>query len=97
MREQNVPVVPRRILASLISSLSAGVVPRAGAPYIAIGREVMLYSLMIERPVVVLPQPDSPTRPKTSPRLTSKLTSSTALTDLKYWQRCSTLSNTSSF
>ncbi len=31
-------VVPRRILASLISSVSAGVVPRAGAPYMAIGR-----------------------------------------------------------
>ena len=30
--------VPRRILASLLSSLSAGVVPRSGAPYIAIGR-----------------------------------------------------------
>ena len=25
------------------------------------------YSLIIERPVVVLPQPDSPTKPKTSP------------------------------
>lgn len=30
--------VPKRILASLLSSLSAGVVPRSGAPYIAIGR-----------------------------------------------------------
>ena len=30
--------VPRRILSSLIASVSAGVVPRAGAPYIAIGR-----------------------------------------------------------
>lgn len=30
--------IPRRILASLIASVSAGVVPRAGAPYIAIGR-----------------------------------------------------------
>ena len=30
--------VPKRILSSLISSVSAGVVPRAGAPYIAIGR-----------------------------------------------------------
>ena len=33
------PQVPRRILASLLSSVSAGVVPRAGAPYIAIGRK----------------------------------------------------------
>ncbi len=30
--------VPRRILRALLSSLSAGVVPRTGAPYIAIGR-----------------------------------------------------------
>ncbi len=30
--------VPRRILGSLLSSVSAGVVPRSGAPYIAIGR-----------------------------------------------------------
>lgn len=30
--------VPRRILSALLSSVSAGVVPRAGAPYIAIGR-----------------------------------------------------------
>ena len=37
--EQNQTVtVPRRILSSLLSSLAAGVVPRAGAPYIAIGR-----------------------------------------------------------
>ena len=33
------PMVPRRILSSLLSSISAGVVPRAGAPYIAIGRK----------------------------------------------------------
>ena len=31
--------IPRRILTSLVSSLAAGVVPRAGAPYIAIGRK----------------------------------------------------------
>lgn len=31
--------VPKRILSSLLSSIAAGVVPRAGAPYIAIGRE----------------------------------------------------------
>ena len=38
--EQNQTVtVPRRILTSLLSSLAAGVVPRAGAPYIAIGRK----------------------------------------------------------
>lgn len=33
-----IPKVPKRILVSLLSSVSAGVVPRAGAPYIAIGR-----------------------------------------------------------
>ncbi len=33
-----IPKVPKRILTSLLSSVSAGVVPRAGAPYIAIGR-----------------------------------------------------------
>ena len=39
MTEQNgIPKVPKRILTSLLSSVSAGVVPRAGAPYIAIGR-----------------------------------------------------------
>src|SRR5688572_15496683 len=32
------------------------------------------------RPVVVLPEPDSPTTPSVSPRLTQKLTPSTALT-----------------
>ena len=46
MREQNTPAVPRRILASLISSLSAGVVPRAGAPYIAIGRDEEIRALL---------------------------------------------------
>ena len=30
--------VPKRILSSLIGSIAAGVVPRTGAPYIAIGR-----------------------------------------------------------
>ncbi len=30
--------IPRRILSGLLSSLSAGVVPRVGAPYIAMGR-----------------------------------------------------------
>ena len=30
--------VPRRILNTLLTSLGAGVVPRSGAPYIAIGR-----------------------------------------------------------
>ena len=34
----------------------------------------------MQRPVVDLPQPDSPTRPKVSPGKMSKLMSSTALT-----------------
>ena len=38
--------IPKRILASLIASVSAGVVPRSGAPYIAIGREEELGSLL---------------------------------------------------
>lgn len=39
LQEQNqIPKVPKRILGSLLASVSAGVVPRAGAPYIAIGR-----------------------------------------------------------
>ena len=40
------PVVPRRILSSLLSSVSAGVVPRAGAPYIAIGRRDEIGALL---------------------------------------------------
>ena len=35
---------------------------------------------MIARPVVLLPQPDSPTSPNVSPRTTSKLMPDTALT-----------------
>ncbi len=37
--------VPKRILMTLLSSLSAGVVPRIGAPYIAIGRTKEVSSL----------------------------------------------------
>ncbi|MBQ4354904.1 MAG: ATP-binding protein [Clostridia bacterium] len=38
MNHNTAAKVPRRILGTLLSSLSAGVVPRVGAPYIAIGR-----------------------------------------------------------
>ncbi len=38
MAELERPMIPKRILKTLLSSLSAGVVPRSGAPYIAIGR-----------------------------------------------------------
>ena len=37
--DKGTQMVPKRILTSLLASVSAGVVPRAGAPYIAIGRK----------------------------------------------------------
>ena len=37
--------VPKRILTALLSSLAAGVVPRVGAPYIAIGRTAEITAL----------------------------------------------------
>jgi len=37
--ENNEVKVPKRILNTLLASLTAGVVPRSGAPYIAIGRK----------------------------------------------------------
>ena len=40
------PKVPKRILNTLLSSLTAGVVPRVGAPYIAIGRREEIDSLL---------------------------------------------------
>ena len=44
--ENNLPRVPKRILTSLLASVSAGVVPRAGAPYIAIGRQDEIAALL---------------------------------------------------
>lgn len=38
--------IPKRILTSLIHSISAGVVPRLGAPYIAIGRNEEIAALL---------------------------------------------------
>lgn len=38
--------IPKRILNTLLTSLSAGVVPRIGTPYIAIGREDEITSLL---------------------------------------------------
>ncbi len=49
-------------------------------PSNTISPEVGRSSCRMQRPVVVLPQPDSPTSPKVSPFLMAKLTSSTALT-----------------
>ncbi len=44
--ENNEVKVPKRILNTLLSSLTAGVVPRSGAPYIAIGRADEIGSLL---------------------------------------------------
>ena len=38
--------IPKRILNTLLSGLAAGVVPRSGAPYIAIGRQSEINSLL---------------------------------------------------
>ena len=38
--------IPKRILSSLLASVSAGVVPRSGAPYIAIGRRDEIEALL---------------------------------------------------
>ena len=38
--------VPKRILSTLLTSIAAGVVPRAGAPYIAIGRTDEIAALL---------------------------------------------------
>ena len=38
--------VPKRILTSLLASLAAGVVPRSGAPYVAIGRTDEISALL---------------------------------------------------
>ncbi len=48
-------------------------------PLNLISPPVISYKRMIERPVVDLPEPDSPTRPSVSPLYTSKLIPSTAL------------------
>ena len=39
-------LIPKRILNQLLSALSAGVVPRTGAPYIAIGRNEEIDALL---------------------------------------------------
>ena len=46
MENKTTQTVPRRILSSLISSVSAGVVPRSGAPYMAIGRNDEITALL---------------------------------------------------
>ena len=44
--DNNVQKIPKRILNTLLSSLAAGVVPRSGAPYIAIGRKDEINALL---------------------------------------------------
>jgi len=46
MEQQENRPVPRRILSSLLASVAAGVVPRAGAPYIAIGRNEEIAAIL---------------------------------------------------
>lgn len=46
MMENSEVKIPKRILNNLLSALSAGVVPRTGAPYIAIGRTEEISSLL---------------------------------------------------
>ncbi len=45
MDKLNAQKVPRRVLGSLLTGISAGVVPRSGAPYIAIGRTAEIRAL----------------------------------------------------
>lgn len=45
---EGIQKVPKRILTSLLSSVSAGVVPRAGAPYLAIGRKDEIAALLFD-------------------------------------------------
>ncbi len=46
MEKNNTQTVPKRVLSSLIASVSAGVVPRSGAPYMAIGRNDEITALL---------------------------------------------------
>lgn len=47
MDEENQQIkIPKRILNNLLASLTAGVVPRSGAPYIAIGRQEEIGALL---------------------------------------------------
>ncbi len=52
MNDENIKKVPKRVLTSLLASVSAGVVPRSGAPYIAIGREDEIAALLSDLELV---------------------------------------------
>lgn len=45
-QDNHLPKIPKRVLNSLLISVSAGVVPRIGAPYIAIGRKDEIGALL---------------------------------------------------
>ncbi len=49
---EEVKKVPKRVLTSLLASVSAGVVPREGAPYIAIGRRDEIAALLSDLEIV---------------------------------------------
>lgn len=44
--KQEIQKVPKRVLTALLASVSAGVVPRSGAPYLAIGRKDEIAALL---------------------------------------------------
>ena len=52
MIDENIKKIPKRVLTSLLSSISAGVVPRSGAPYIAIGRADEISALLSDLELV---------------------------------------------
>ncbi|MCL2517324.1 MAG: ATP-binding protein [Oscillospiraceae bacterium] len=52
MDAQQQQKIPKRILSSLINSISAGVVPRTGAPYLAIGRTDEIAALLNDLEVI---------------------------------------------
>lgn len=52
MTDENINKIPKRILTSLLASVSAGVVPRSGAPYIAIGRTDEIAALLSDLELV---------------------------------------------
>ncbi|MBY4798299.1 ATP-binding protein [Collinsella sp. AGMB00827] len=44
----DIPRVPKRIAATILNSLKAGVVPRIGLPYITVGRELEIRALLAD-------------------------------------------------
>lgn len=52
MTDNNIQKVPKRVLSSLLASVAAGVVPRVGAPYIAIGREAEIAAMLSDLELV---------------------------------------------